>query len=261
MRKGSRLSEEQRKKISEACKGRKRRPCSEETKRKISEATTGVKKTIIKPNSGWFKKGRKSESGFKKGHIPWIKGKKMPPEFRKAIGDRKRGKGSKRYNWNYKEWRRHVLERDCYKCMMCGTVNDLTVHHIIPWKDNKKLRFDVDNGIAYCRSCHGKVEGYQKGHSHTDEVRKKLSIANKGKPSPLKGKKLTEEHKKKLSDAHIGQKAWNKGKYTNPEPIRKCKICGIEKDINLFTPQKKDGKLYYRTICKDCRNEKLRLKR
>jgi len=70
-------------------------------------------------------------------YIPWIKGKKMPPEFRKAIGDRKRGKGSKRYNWNYKEWRRHVLERDCYKCMMCGTVNDLTVHHIIPWKDNK----------------------------------------------------------------------------------------------------------------------------
>lgn len=70
---------------------------------------------------------------------------------------------------------------------------------------------------------------------HMDEEHKqKISIANKGKPSKLRGASLSEEHKqnislarkgwnyseetkKKLSDAHIGKSSWNKGKRLNKE--------------------------------------------
>lgn len=42
--KGKKLSEEAKKKVSEALKGKKRAPCSEETKKKISEANKGKNK-------------------------------------------------------------------------------------------------------------------------------------------------------------------------------------------------------------------------
>jgi len=47
---------------------------------------------------------------------------------------------------------------------------------------------------------------------HTEESKKKMSLASKGKPKPwLKGRKFSEEHKKKLSDLKKGKPSWNKG--------------------------------------------------
>ena len=71
MRKGSHHTPEQRKKISEAKKGKKLGRCPIWKRKKISEATKGVKKTITSPNPGWFPKG----------HIPWTKGRKKAKEI------------------------------------------------------------------------------------------------------------------------------------------------------------------------------------
>lgn len=47
---------------------------------------------------------------------------------------------------------------------------------------------------------------------HSEETKIKMSLVSKGKPKPwLKGRKLSEEHKKKLSDAKKGKPSWNKG--------------------------------------------------
>jgi len=55
----------------------------------------------------------------------------------------------------YKRWRIKVLERDNKTCQKCNKTNcKLFAHHIKAWKDYKKLRFDVDNGITLCHECH-----------------------------------------------------------------------------------------------------------
>ena len=59
----------------------------------------------------------------------------------------------------YKQWRKDVYERDGYKCQVCGARKDLQAHHIEHWKNNKNLRYDVNNGITLCRECHLKAHG------------------------------------------------------------------------------------------------------
>lgn len=56
----------------------------------------------------------------------------------------------------YKQWRKAVLKRDGHKCMMPGCKNRyrLQVHHIQRWADAFHLRFETENGITLCASCH-----------------------------------------------------------------------------------------------------------
>ena len=57
-----------------------------------------------------------------------------------------------------KRWRKRVLWRDFYRCVRCKSLNDLTAHHIKPWGKYPQLRFEVNNGITLCRSCHDIIE-------------------------------------------------------------------------------------------------------
>jgi hypothetical protein len=56
----------------------------------------------------------------------------------------------------YKKWRKAVLKRDGNKCMMpgCKSRYKLQAHHIQRWADAFHLRFEVENGISLCKSCH-----------------------------------------------------------------------------------------------------------
>ena len=47
---------------------------------------------------------------------------------------------------------------------------------------------------------------FRKGKPKTEEHKKKIREAHKGKPGPNKGKKFSEEHKKKMREAHKGNK-------------------------------------------------------
>ena len=52
-------------------------------------------------------------------------------------------------------WRKAVYERDNYTCKACSKAGGhLVAHHIVPYSTNKQLRFDVDNGITLCKTCH-----------------------------------------------------------------------------------------------------------
>ncbi|MBR2388271.1 MAG: HNH endonuclease [Clostridia bacterium] len=58
----------------------------------------------------------------------------------------------------YRTWRLSVLERDNFKCQICGNKeNIMHAHHIIRWKDNVEKRFDLSNGVCLCESCHRKL--------------------------------------------------------------------------------------------------------
>lgn len=98
--------------------------------------------------------------------------------------------GEKAWNWKgdaattirdgrelpiYKDWRKSVFSRDKYTCQCCGVRNGngsyirLEAHHILNWKDNKKERYDVDNGITFCAKCHLKFHSKYGKKNNTKE--------------------------------------------------------------------------------------------
>jgi transcription elongation factor Elf1 len=114
-----------------------------------------------RPNEGKFKPGHDKGKRYQKGHTPWHNGTKG--QFLTVSEEQK--KKEKRFDcWKYKQWKKQVLERDGYKCMRCGSDYFVNAHHIKPWRKHPALRFDIENGMALCGACHGKEEGFKKGH-------------------------------------------------------------------------------------------------
>ena len=63
-----------------------------------------------------------------------------------------------RHTEEYRNWRTEVFNRDDFKCQICNQVGGtLNAHHIKEFAKNPELRFDVDNGITLCESCHKKI--------------------------------------------------------------------------------------------------------
>lgn len=78
-------------------------------------------------------------------------------------------KGEKHWNWRggitpkdrqarntveYRDWRNSVFIRDNYLCQKCLENGYLHAHHILSFDDYVNLRYDTDNGITLCASCH-----------------------------------------------------------------------------------------------------------
>ena len=121
-----------RKKISKANKGKHTSPQTEF--KKGHPFLRGGEK-------GWFKKGQCSRE---KSHF-W-KGGKMK-NYPELIRLRKSGE--------YRLWRKAVFERDNFTCQKCGQKGGkLIAHHINNFADFPELRFNIDNGITFCKKCH-----------------------------------------------------------------------------------------------------------
>lgn len=116
--------------------------------------------TCKKCYAAQYRTGKENTGRFKKGHIPWIKGKKgvkprLEPKYKK------KGRlplSENRLGLKAAMWSLSVKERDSYTCKKCGSNKDLHAHHILPWKKDESKRFNIENGITLCRSCHTKTE-------------------------------------------------------------------------------------------------------
>ena len=140
---------------------------------KLGRFTTGLGRTPwnknltkesdsrVKAPSTAFKKGvhYSPTTEFKKGQIPWIKGK-HPESLQKENHPQWKGGITPEHNKlrqspEYAEWRLLVYKRDHYTCQDCGQKHiDIIAHHIKSFVEFEKLRFKVDNGRTLCRACH-----------------------------------------------------------------------------------------------------------
>jgi predicted restriction endonuclease len=133
---------------------------SDETKEKLRVARIGKK------HSEETKK--KMSESRKSNDVNGMRGKKHSEETKRAISDKL--KGDKTHTWkggvtplndiirhsvDTKLWRNLVYERDGYKCQKCRRVGrELQSHHVLNFSDFPELRFDVSNGITFCKNCH-----------------------------------------------------------------------------------------------------------
>lgn len=139
-------TEETKKKISIAHKGV---PAKEETKRHLSEIQKG--------------KHHSPRTEFKKGNIPWTKGKKLPQYMVEKI--RERSKGNK-YNFGHK-WTEEQKKRQSERIKLTFTperlkkMSDAMKGHI-PWNKGKKMSDVMKGYIPWNKGKKMKIEQYEK---------------------------------------------------------------------------------------------------
>jgi len=67
-----------------------------------------------------------------------------------------------------------VLERDGYKCTVCGATKSLAIHHIDQngwFKPREEKNNDIDNLITLCFKCHAKLHRELEQLERVDEHR------------------------------------------------------------------------------------------
>jgi len=138
---GRHFSEEHKRKISEANKGK---PHYIEWNKKVGKAKMGKKR---KPFSKkWKENISKSLKGRKIIWVDKLKGEKC--HFWKD------GKSHEPYSVDWTETlKRSIRERDKYVCQICGKEPSIYVHHI----DYDKKNCNPDNLTTLCHSCHSKT--------------------------------------------------------------------------------------------------------
>lgn|SRR3990167_4868892 len=149
---------------------------SEEYKRKISEALKGEKNYLFGKHLSAETKKKLSDAGKKRG-APWNIGRKRPDVSERNKNNIRYAKDF--YSWRgditpinhlirsskiYKLWKEEVLKRDGYQCSRGGKDHGSKLHidHIKPLADFLELIFDLDNGRTLCEDCHRKTPTYAK---------------------------------------------------------------------------------------------------
>jgi 5-methylcytosine-specific restriction endonuclease McrA len=146
---------------------------SKETKKKISQSKQG--QTPWNKGKSWSPKMKEKLSKAHLGnHYPKIseggKGRKATIETRRKMSSQR--KGEKHWNWQGGKsskserirksidadlWRGAVFSRDNYTCQKCEDKGGkLNAHHIMNFAQYPELRFAIDNGITLCKKCHQK---------------------------------------------------------------------------------------------------------
>jgi hypothetical protein len=78
-----------------------------------------------------------------------------------------RSKDDMRFGGN----RKFVLERDHYKCVICGNVNGINVHHKDESGNSERPNNEPDNLITLCNACHIKMHNI-----HRKRTRKRINV-------------------------------------------------------------------------------------
>jgi len=200
---GKTHSEESKKKISEALKGRKFPPRSIEHRKNLSKAlrnklpTPGF--TGRHHSESTKRKMRAVYTKERRGVLSQLrKGTKLSEETKKKISEsgkgrivsektRKKISGKNNINWKggvtpknlkvrtsheYKLWDQAVFARDNYTDAKTGIRGgSLHAHHILNFAEHPELRFDINNGVTLSKKSHLQ---FHKKYGKKNNTRKQL---------------------------------------------------------------------------------------
>lgn len=187
--KGIRFSEEIRKRMSEACLGRKH---SEETKKKMS--------LTRRKNGGRLSWGYRNWRDKVKERDNWIC---------QECGCQNKQKLHAHHivRWEEDESKRFDITNGITLCNSCHAKKEGFEKGHIGWTRGKKLTEDHRKKLSIAKKGHPPAheKGFKKGNIPTNKGKKGQIAWNKGK----KTGPLSEEHKKKLRDAKIDFVPWN----------------------------------------------------
>lgn len=139
---GKKLTVEHRLKIGLGNKGKKYKPMSKEGRRNISKAHKGLKLSV-KTRKKLSKLNRGEKSHLWKGGIT-----KINTLIRSSL--------------EYRLWRESVFKRDNFACQFCRKRGvALNADHIKPFAYFPELRLELDNGRTLCVPCHEKTDTYK----------------------------------------------------------------------------------------------------
>jgi len=125
----------------------KRKPMSEACRMRISQRMKGTIPITAGKNKG------KPESLAQRLKISESLRRYKNPAWRGGINKHRQLRHLN--TMKYREWRKAIFIRDKFVCCFCGnTGGRLEAHHIEPWVKYKKSRYDINNGITLCKSCH-----------------------------------------------------------------------------------------------------------
>lgn len=65
-----------------------------------------------------------------------------------------RGGKTPRSSSKMARWSKFVRDSNGNRCFTCGSNSELEAHHLDSYKENKKRRTDVSNGVPLCKTCH-----------------------------------------------------------------------------------------------------------
>lgn len=84
------------------------------------------------------------------------------PSYNPNLTDEERA--FRRCDSHSKQWSKDVKTKANYTCDCCGQVGgDLRSHHLDNFKNNPKLRYDLNNGVCLCESCHNEFHSHMGG--------------------------------------------------------------------------------------------------
>jgi thymidylate synthase ThyX/transposase-like protein len=177
----------------------------------------GVSKHTIR---SWVRKYglQKPVGSWTVGRTPWNKGKRYragwnhTPEMRRRLSEQKRGEKNPQWRGGVtkmaisirrgvEDLRPEILERDGYRCRLCGSSSkQLDMHHILPVWARPDLVLDLDNIATVCHPCHLKIGGREMeyaerfGRTPENEDLAKSQPRAKGRlfvPRPVRAKSIT----------------------------------------------------------------------
>lgn len=114
--------------------------------KKIAQSPGGkARMSLVGKKLGGWNKGQIMPQIRGENHYLWI-------EDRKLLKDDSHDRGGQ----FHREWSKSVKNRDGWKCKISNSncSGQVVAHHILPWRDYKELRYEVNNGITLCHFHH-----------------------------------------------------------------------------------------------------------
>ena len=79
-------------------------------------------------------------------------------------------------------WARAIISRDNATCRNCGARDVvLHAHHILRFAEHPDKRWDLDNGLTLCHSCHGAVHTASNANAKPSFGRKPVEGVTRGR--------------------------------------------------------------------------------